>query len=148
MIENESNMLRVILCKPGECAEVVEIHDDLSEMQELVGGLIEEYMPFHSDDAREDDLAIVCCEEGKMNGMKPCRAVADEVGHVMDVIAGPFFICYAPIESETFQSLPPDLEEKYRRKFELPERFFKSERGISVVRYEPDNMVRESAQER
>ena len=32
---NETEMLRVILCKPGETAEVVEIDDDLESMQEL-----------------------------------------------------------------------------------------------------------------
>ena len=64
---NETEMLRVILCKPGETAEVVEIDDDLESMQELVGGLIQEYMPFHSEtDPRYDDVAIICNEEGKL----------------------------------------------------------------------------------
>ena len=40
---NETEMLRVILCKPGETAEAIEIEDDLESMQELVGGLIQEY---------------------------------------------------------------------------------------------------------
>ena len=58
---NETEMLRVILCKPGEIAEVVEIEDDLESMQALVGGLIQEYMPFHSEaDPRYDDVAIIC----------------------------------------------------------------------------------------
>jgi hypothetical protein len=67
---------------------------------------------------------------------------------MLDIIAGPFFICYAPLESETFESLPPDLEEKYRRKFEQPERFFKTEKGISSVKYEPDSRSTEIAQTR
>ena len=36
----------------------------------------------------------------------------------MDVIAGDFFICYAPIESEKFLSLPPELAEKYKTDIE------------------------------
>jgi hypothetical protein len=36
-------MLKVILCKPGETAEAVEIDDDLESMQELVGGLISSF---------------------------------------------------------------------------------------------------------
>ena len=35
--------MRLILCKPNEATEIVEIEDDLESMQELVGGLIQEY---------------------------------------------------------------------------------------------------------
>ena len=148
MLEEKTNKIRVILCKEGELAEVVEMEDGLKAMQELVGGLIEEYMPFTGDDPREDNIAIVCNEEGKMNRMPLNRAIIDEYGQMLDIIAGPFFICYAPLESETFESLPPDLEEKYRRKFEQPERFFKTEKGISSVKYEPDQRPSEIAQTR
>ena len=48
MTENNKNeMLRVILCEPGETAEVVEIEDELESMQDLVGGLIEPYDPLY-----------------------------------------------------------------------------------------------------
>ena len=70
--------------------------------------------------------------------MPPSRAVFDENGHMQDIIAGPFFICYAPLESESFLSMPDDLEQEFRKKFELPEQFFRTERGVQVVRYEPD----------
>jgi hypothetical protein len=65
MTENDKNeMLRVIPCKPGETAEAVEIDDDLESMQELVGGLIQEFFPFHSDtDPRYDDVALICNDE-------------------------------------------------------------------------------------
>lgn len=106
------------------------------------------YMPFTSDDPREDDIAIVCNEEGKMNRMPLNRAITDEEGQMLDIIAGPFFICYAPLESETFESLPPDLEEKYHKKFEQPESFFKTEKGITSVKYEPDSRSAEIAQTR
>ena len=139
MTENDKNeMLRVILCKPGEVAEMVEIEDDLDSMQALVGGLIQEYMPFHSEtDPRHDDIAIVCNEEGKLMRLPPSRAITDEDGRVLDVIAGPFFICYAPLESERFLSMPEDLEKEYRKRYELPEQFFRTENGIKAVRYEP-----------
>ena len=73
-----------------------------------------------------------------MNGMLRCRSVADEDLRILDVIRGPFFICYGPIESETIQSLPPDLEEKYLKEFELPELFIETERGVAAVKYVPD----------
>ena len=61
MTENdEKDMLRVILCRPGEAAEIVEIEDDLKSMQELVGGgLIQEFMPFTGTDPRYDDVALI-----------------------------------------------------------------------------------------
>ena len=139
MNEEEKNRLRVIVCRPGEAASVEEIDDDLHAMQELVGGgLIQEFMPFTGADPRYDDVALIVNEEGKLRQMKPSRAVFDEDGHMQDIIAGPFFICYAPLESERFLPLPEDLEEEFRKKFELPEQFFQTENGIEAVRYEPD----------
>ena len=143
---NETEMLRVILCKPGETAEAIEIEDDLESMQEMVGGLIQEYMPFHSEtDPRYDDVAIICNEEGKLMRLPPSRAITDEDGRVMDVIAGPFFICYAPIESETFLSLPDDLKEEMRKKFDLPEHYYRSDEGLMVLKYDPKDLDREQA---
>ena len=97
--------INVIYVEPGKTARTIEMKDELSEMQKLVGGLIEEYMPF------EDDVAIICNDEGKMNGMPLNRAITGEDGQLMDIIAGPFFIAYAPVESEKFLSMPKELEE-------------------------------------
>ena len=119
MTEENSNKMRVILCKPGEKAETIEMEDSLKAMQEMVGGRIEEYMPW------EEEVAIICNEEGKMMGLPLNRGIKDEQGHLQDIIAGDFFICYAPIESEKFLSMPPELEEKYLKKFEMPEMFFR-----------------------
>jgi len=139
MQSEENNTLRVIVCRPGEVAVVEEIEDDLHAMQELVGGgLIQEFMPFTGADPRYDDVALIVNEEGKLRKMPPSRAVFDEDGRMQDIIAGPFFICYAPLESERFLSMPEDLEEEFRKKFELPEQFFRTENDIQVVRYEPD----------
>jgi hypothetical protein len=133
--QDEKEMLRVILCKPGETAEVVEIEDELESMQDLVGGLIEPYDPFYSEtDPRYENVILVCNEEGKLMQLPLNRAIVDEDGRVMDVIRGQFFLCYAPIESERFLSIPPDLEEEFLRKYELPEKFYRSENGIEVTR--------------
>ena len=105
--------------------------DELSEMQKLVGGYIEEYMPF------EDDVALICNDEGKMNAMPLNRGIYNEDGQLQDIIAGPFFICYAPIESESFLSLPEELESKYLKKFDKPEQFFRTDDGIKAVKYDP-----------
>ena len=101
-------------------------------MQQLVGGYIEEYMPF------EDDVAIICNEEGTVNRLPLNRAVYDEHSKEMiEIIAGDFFIAYAPIESETFKSLPKDLEKKYSEKFKYPERFYKQNGQIKAYPVKP-----------
>lgn len=131
MPDEEKNMLRVIVCRLDEYAEVVEIEDRLEAMQEIVGGLIEEYMPW------DDEVAVICNEEGKMNGLPLNRAIRDEYGVIQDVIAGDFFICYAPIDSERFLSMPPELEEKYLKKFEKPEHFYRDNGFIIQKKWEP-----------
>ena len=120
------------MVEPGKEARVMTINDSLAAMQEAVGGLIEEYMPF------EDEVALICNDEGKMLGMPPSRAIRDEDGQVIDIIAGPFFIAYAPVESEKFLSMPKELEEKYTEKFRQPEQFFRTTAGIKAVKYEPE----------
>ena len=146
---NENDKLRVLLLKPGELAEIAEIEDNLESMQRLVEGNIEEYMPFEdASDPRTGDCAIVCNEEGKMLGMELNRGIFDQNGRLQDIIAGPFFICYAPVESERFLSMPPDLEEKMRKKFELSEQFYVSENGIRSKKMHPVNHDRKHQMER
>lgn len=144
--KQNKEQISVIFCRPGEVAEVVEIENDLELMQELVDGLIESYDPFYSEtDPRYENVILVCNEEGKIRQMPPSRAIFDEDGRVMDVIAGPFFICYAPIESETFLSLPDDLKEEMRKKFDLPEHYYRSDEGLMVLKYDPKDLDREQA---
>jgi hypothetical protein len=142
-------MVRVIVCRPGEMAAIEEIDDSLESMQRLVGGMIEEYQPFYdSQDPRVEDVAIFCNEEGKLNRLPPSRAILDEDGHVMDVIQGPFFLCYAPVESERFLSMPADLEEEFRKKYELPEKIYRTERGFDVISFDPKKDEKERGYER
>ena len=63
---NEKTTISVVCCKPGELAETVEMEEKLETMQAMVGGLIQEFFPFHSDtDPRYDDVALICNDEGK-----------------------------------------------------------------------------------
>lgn len=132
MAENDRDKIRVIVCRADERAEIIEIEDKLEAMQEVVGGMIQEYMPW------EDEVAIICNEEGKMMGLPLNRGIKDEEGHLQDIIAGDFFICYAPLESERFLSMPPELEEKYKEKFDLPEMFMMDGGEIETIKYDPD----------
>jgi hypothetical protein len=65
-------MISVLLVEPNKYPKMIEIEDSLEAMQKIVSGDIEEYMPF------EDEVAIICNDESKMNGMLPNRAVYAE----------------------------------------------------------------------
>lgn len=135
MIKDTSDeQIKVIFCEAGKRARMLETDNNLGCFQKLVGGWIEEFMPF------EDEVAIVCNEEGKVNRLPLNRAITDEDGQMLDIIAGDFFICYAPVESEKWLDLPPELEKKYMEKFFLPEDFFKEDGKIKAVKYDPGNI--------
>lgn len=123
--------ITMLLVEPGKYPKPIEIEDTLEAMQEVVGGDIEEYMPF------DDEVAIICNEEGKMNGSELNRAVYSKDKQILDVIAGKFFVAYAPFESESFLSMPKDLMKKYEDKFRYPERFYKTPEGIEAKAYKP-----------
>ena len=236
-VKASDGKISVLLVEPNKYPKMIKIDDTLEAMQEVVGGDIEEYMPF------EDEVAIICNEEGKVNGLTPNRAVYGEPqavemtfaemrsrfceaenegkehlsGYIvftqdsfdkpydeksrtyavssdnkafkaglggysiygscldgsdpcvrldgymrgenawkiekcylkeasremLDIICGKFFICHAPYEAERFQSLPPDLAEKYREKFQYPERFARINDKIVAVPFKPAKADRE-----
>ena len=236
-VEAGSGKISVLLVEPNKYPKMIEIDDTLEAMQVVVGGNIEEYMPF------EDEVAIVCHEEGKLIGLPPNRAIYAEpetveltyseladrfrnaesegkkhlTGYIifsqesfnkpydeksrtyavssdnkafkaglggysiygscldgsdpcvrldgymrgenawkiekcylkeasremLDIICGKFFICHAPYEAERFLSLPPDLAEKYREKFQYPERFARINDKIVAVPFKPAKADRE-----
>jgi len=115
-IEEEKGMT-VVACYPGKTAQVIEIEGGLEGMQKFVGGFIEAVYPF------DDPVAIVCNEEGKLNGMKPNRALYTEDGEMFDIVAGPMFVC--GLGEENFASLQGELLEKYLDKYKHPEVFVK-----------------------
>ena len=131
-VKASNGKISVLLVEPNKYPKIIEIDDTLEAMQEVVGGDIEEYMPF------EDEVAIICNEEGKVNGLPPNRAIYEEHSReIQDIICGKFFIAYAPFEAEKFQSLPPNLAEKYREKFKYPERFMRVNDEIVAVPFKP-----------
>ena len=88
-------------------------------------------MPF------EDEVALVCNEEGKFLDLPLNRAVYGEEKEMLDIIAGDFFLAYAPISSEKFLSMPDGLLAKYAEIFKYPERFARTDEGIKALPYRP-----------
>ena len=64
--------IKVVLVEPGKLARQAEIPATLEGMQTTVQGSIEAFYPF------EEDVCIVCNEEGKITGMPLNRAVYSE----------------------------------------------------------------------
>lgn len=70
--QEKSDTIKVVLLEPGKLARVADINASLEGMQKIVGGCIEAYYPF------EEQVCIVCNDEGKINGMDLNRAVREE----------------------------------------------------------------------
>ena len=114
--KNRESEITVVACYPREEAKVITIDYTLDSMKQLVDGFIQAIYPF------EDNVAIVCNEEGKIRCLEPCRALYDEGGKIYDVIAGPFFIC--GVGEDDFISLTKEQQEEYLAMFRHPQMFF------------------------
>lgn len=69
---NDKKTISVLLVEPNKYPKIIQIEDSLEAMQKIVGGDIEEYMPF------EDEVAIICNDEGKLAGLPLNRAIYAE----------------------------------------------------------------------
>lgn len=118
--------MKVIIVEPHKKARVEEIGRELEDLQQIVGGWIEAIYPF------DDPVALVCNDEGKMNGSELNRALYDDRGQVYDIICGTFFICGLGLED--FDSLTDDLVKKYLKRFGKPEDFLNLAGRIVVVK--------------
>lgn len=231
----EQATMRVLLVEPGKLAKEAFIGTSLESMQAVVEGDIEQFMPF------EDEVAIICNEEGKINEKQLNRAVyaepeqtelsyrelfskfreAEQNGkhisgfivftedsfdkpypleartyavssnnkafqpnmggysiygssldgadvcvrldnyleaergekdgwriekcytqedskEMADIIAGKFFVCAAPSDSDIFEGLSDKQMQKYMKLFRYPEQFFRIDNEIKAVKFNPD----------
>ena len=124
-MEAEKGMT-VVACYPGKTAQVIEIDGSLESMQQIVGGYIEAIYPF------DDPVAIICNEEGKLNGLPLNRALYTEDGEMFDIAHGNIIIC--GLGEEDFASLQGELLEKYLEKYKQPETFIKVGSDILAIK--------------
>ena len=102
-------IIKVLKVEPDKHPEVIEIPNELAEMQAIVGGYIE-VAPV------AEGVAIVCNEEGKLNGAKLNRPIYHN-GQMVDIIAGTFFIAGEDLSIGEFVSLTDDQVEQYSKQF-------------------------------
>ncbi len=121
----EPEKMTVLVVEPMKEPYIKEIDPGLSAMQAEVDGLISAAYPF------DDPVAIICNDEGKMNGMELNRALRDSQGRMYDIVAGPFIV--TGLGEENFASLSPELAEKYMEHFKTPEMFAKINGEITAI---------------
>lgn len=103
--------MKVLVVEPYTPPYVKDMENSLEAMQQTVGGYIQCFYPF------DDDVVIICDEEGKINGSLPNREILDENGERIDVVFGTFFI--AREGEEDFQSLTDEQLKTYSEMFSL-----------------------------
>ena len=96
--------MNVLVVEPGYAPYEKEING-LKEMQATVGGLIQPIYPY------EEEVAVVCNEEGLLIGLDFNRVVPGGYGGIV----GTFFIC--GIGEEDFCSLTPQQIEKFKKEY-------------------------------
>ena len=122
--------IKVVIAEPMREAFIYTIKNELEELQKIVGGYIETL-----DFTREDNVTIICNEEGKINGMALNRSLAHE-GEIWEIIAGTMIIVGDDYENGEFISLTDEQAEKYLNQFLKPEVFYKMNNEIVSVKVE------------
>lgn len=128
-MDNKSE-IQVVLCEPRKKARIATITNTLASLQQIVGGYIEAVYPF------DDPVAIICNEEGKINGLELNRALRDESGRVYDILAATFLV--VGLGTEDFASLTPEYQEKYRKLFDHPEVFLSANGEILALQIDDE----------
>ena len=100
--------MKVIIVQPFKKPYVLNIKPSLENYQKIVKGYIQAIYPFE-----DEEIALVCNEEGKINNLTPNRYLFDYSGQPYDIICGNFFLCSAPLNSDTFEDMPDHLINKY-----------------------------------
>ena len=100
--------MNVLVVEPEMAPYEKEING-LTEMQGVVGGLIEVIYPF------EDPVVVVCNDMGLILNLPFNRSMEGGYGAVF----GTFFVC--GLGEEEFCSLTPEQVETYRKKFHKAE---------------------------
>ena len=108
--------MKVLMVEPGKVPYETEVEGGYKEIQKAIGcDIFQATYPF------EDLVAVLCDEEGKLNGSKPNRALYDQDGDMYDILFGKFMV--VGLGEENFTDLSPELMEKFKERFKHPESF-------------------------
>jgi len=119
--------MQVVIVEPKKKPTVQNIDDGLEAMQKIVGGTIQAIYPF------EEPIALICNDEGKLLNLPLNRALRDNAGCVYDIVAGTFFLCAAPSDSDNFASLTEEQTQTCLKRFAVPEQFIQVGDAVFVL---------------
>lgn len=129
----KEKIITVLLVKPDHHPAVIEIPNTLEEKQEIVGGNIQVF-------PLADDVAIICNEEGKIDGLELNRPIYHN-GKNVEIIAGTFIIAGDDISTGEFVSLTDEQIAEYKEQFFHPVFFIKVDGEIIAVPREGVNKI-------
>ena len=133
----EPKKLDALLVKPGMYPQQVQINSGLAALQQAVEGDIEAAYYF------EEPVAVIVNEEGKLNGSELNRAICDQDGNIVDIIASNFLV--VGLGEENFCSLSPELMQKFEEKFHQPEMFVRMGKSVMALPIPDDRVRKEDA---
>lgn len=118
--------ITVLVCEVGKYPYTKEIDNELKALRkEIGGGYIQVTYPW------TDTAAIVCDDEGKINGLEPNRGLRTDGknfgtadGELYDVVAGTFLVVGLDNDECEFVSLTDKQIEHYSELFRYPEFFY------------------------
>ena len=121
--------MQVVIVESKKKPVVQNIDGGLASMQQIVGGTIQAIYPF------EEQVALICNDEGKLLNLPLNRVLRDSNGAIYDIVAGTFFLCVAPADSDRFESLTDEQAQAYLERFAVPEQFIKVNGDIFILTY-------------
>ncbi len=115
--------MKVLLVKPMEHPQVVDIEDSLEEFYRILEcNCITATYPW------EDHVALITDD----NGLFTEKLFSRYVKELEQPIKGNFFIC--GLGEEDFAELPEDMIRKYKKRFWVPETFIEMLGKVAVIR--------------
>lgn len=109
---HRENRITVLVVEPERKPYAKVIDNTLESLQREVDGYIQAIYPF------EDEVAIICDEEAKLNSKPLNRSLRDSSGEIYDIIAGTFLV--VGLTEDNFGSLSDEQMKEYSRFFEMP----------------------------
>ena len=120
--------IKVLVVEPNKASYEKEIEDGLASLQNEVGGMIQAIYPF------EEEVAIICNDEGKLEGLPLNRALRDQNEEVYDILVGTFLV--AGLTEDSFGSLSEEHMKKFSEYYAKPEIFVNFDGHIIAVPFE------------
>ena len=135
----DNGKIVVVVVEPGKEPRIEEIDSGLESLQGMVGGYIQAIYPY------DDPVALICNEEGKLEGLPLNRALRDEDGDIYDIVSGTFLV--VGLTEDNFGSLSGELAIKFSQEFKQPETFAKLGDKIVVIPMISEEQQKQEAKE-